>query len=197
MAKSRGNEVMQGASGRIGRNLVFRQRGDKTIIARRAQINADARPVSAKQQRVKDNFLDATLYAKKALKDEDVKAAYKSKAGMNQSAYNVALKDFLTPPQVRRLDDSAYTGNIGDKISFLVKDVMRVTEISFAIIGPDDTIVEEGPAVPLDDEGVQWEYETTAELAGFEQATYQITMLDTPKKTTVVAKAYAEDIMPD
>ena len=41
MAKSKDNVVMEGASGKIGRMLVFRQRADQTIIARRAKKQAN------------------------------------------------------------------------------------------------------------------------------------------------------------
>src|SRR5690606_5320059 len=144
MAKSKDNVVMQGASGKIGRNLVFRQKGDQTIIARRPRETAAGRPISKDQLNVQQRFLDAALYAKKAIKDEDMKAAYKAKATINQTAYNVAFKDFFTPPTVRRLNDTGYSGQAGDEITFMVRDIMRVTQIEVEILDSSEVLIETG-----------------------------------------------------
>lgn len=193
MAKSKNNEVMQGASGKIGRNLVFRQRGDQTVIARRARVSDEGRSLSDKQVRAQNRFADAVLYAKKAVRNEELKAAYQSRATVNQSAFNVAFKDFMTPPQVRRLDDRSYMGVVGDKITFFVKDVLKVTDIQLEILDENGTLVESGPALAMDEDHVEWSYTATVDYPEFEQATYRIAMLDTPKNTTVVTKAYGED----
>lgn len=194
MAKSKDNVVMQGASGKVGRNLVFRQKGDQTIIAKRPKAPATAKPVSDKQLRVQNRFLDASLYAKKAIKDDELKAAYGAKANINQSAYNVAFKDYFTAPQVRRLNDSNYKGAVGDELNFLIKDIMKVTEINIEILDQSEVLIESGLAVPVDSDNVEWTYTASAANADYENAVYRITMLDTPKNITTVIKAYGEDM---
>lgn len=193
MAKSRDNVVMDGASGKVGRNLVFRQRGDQTIIAKRPRVVAGGREVSEKQQQVQNRFLNASLYAKKAIKDEELKHAYQMKANINQSAYNVAVKDFFTNPEVRLLNDDGYEGNIGDDITFLVRDVLKVTDIEFEILDQDEVLIESGPAEPTDEDNTGWKYTASAENADYPNAIYRITMVDTPKNVTEVIKTYGED----
>ena len=194
MAKSKDNVVMQGASGKIGRNLVFRQKGDQTIIARRPRETATGRPISDDQLKVQERFLDASLYAKKAIKYEDLKAAYKAKATINQTAYNVAFKDFFTPPTVRRLNDVGYSGQAGEEITFMVRDIMRVTEIEVEILDSSEMLIETGMAVPIDDDNLEWRYITTVENPNYAESVYRITMLDTPRNITTVIKAYGADM---
>lgn len=196
MAKSRDNVVMQGASGKVGRNLVFRQRGDQTIIAKRPRIT-EGREATEKQQQVQNRFLNASLYAKKAIQDPELKNAYQMKANINQSAYNVAFKDFFTRPEVRLLSDGTYEGNVGDEITFLVRDTLKVTQVEFEILDQDEVVIESGFAEPTDEDNTGWRYTASVENVDYANAIYRITMLDTPKNITTVIKAYGEDMEPN
>lgn len=180
MAKSRDNIVMQGASGTVGKMLVFRQRGDQTVIARRPKKGANAKPPTTKQLEVQSRFMDASLYARTAIQDPDLKAAYQAKANINQTAYNVAFKDFFTAPVIRRWDDSAYKGNAMDQITFMVKDVMAVVSIEVKILDQNDTVIETGLAEDMDGIGVSWMYQVKEDNPGFLQAKYLVTLTDTP-----------------
>lgn len=191
MAKSKDNIVMQGASGRIGRNLVFRQRGDQTIIAKTPRIAAD-RVMTAKQVAVQYKFYDATQYAKSVMLDDDLKAEYKSKANVNQSAYNVAFKDYFTDPEVRRVDDRAYGGEVGDKISFHVKDIMVLRSLNVEILDAQDVIIESGEAVLKDKSDSEWVYTATAQNLDYSDCKYRITMLDKPNKMVTETRAFGE-----
>lgn len=192
MAKSRDNVVMQGASGRVGRNLVFRQKGDQTIIARRP-VRPEGMEYTSAQQRVKARFTRAALYAKKAILDPVLKDAYKAKAKGNQSAYNIALRDFQIAPQVVLLFDQEYMGQVGDSFSFLIKDVLKVLEVQVEILDQNDVLVEKGSAVALDAQNTEWSYAATVENTDYLNAKYRITMVDTPKKRTTVILQYGED----
>lgn len=191
MAKSRDNIVMQGASGRIGRNLVFRQRGDQTIIAKPPRIPTD-RVMTAKQVAVQYKFYDATQYAKSVMLDDDLKAEYKRKANINQSAYNVAFKDYFTDPEVRRVDDRAYGGEVGDKINIHVKDVMVLRSLSVEILDSQDAVVESGTAVLKDRSDSEWIYTTTVENLDFLNCKYRITMVDKPNKIVTETRDFGE-----
>jgi hypothetical protein len=194
MAKSKDNVVMQGASGRVGKNLVFRQKGDQTIIAKRPRI-AEGKVVTAKQKAVQDKFYDASRYAKRAIADPVLKEAYAAKATINQTAYNVAFRDYFSAPEIRRCDDRGYKGQAGDSLTFLIRDIMKVTELSVEILGQDDTVVETGLAQSADPENIEWTYVTTVANGDYSNAKYRLTMLDTPKNVTVVTKSYGEDTM--
>lgn len=192
MAKSKDNVVMQGASGRVGRNLVFRQRGDETIIARRPR-QKPGKQYTADQKMVMNNFTRAALYAKATIDDPQLKEAYKAKTNNNQTAYNMAFRDYLVKPEVALLDDINYEGNVGDMLTFLVKDVLKVKTITVEILDQDDNLIESGQAQPVDSRNTQWKYIATADNPDYLTSKYRISMLDTPNKRTVVLKAYGED----
>jgi len=193
MAKSKDNVVMQGASGTVGKMLVFRQRGDKTIIARRPKGRGGERIYSPDQLKIQNRFLDASLYARKAIADPDLKAAYLAKATVNQTAYNVAVKDFFTPPTVRRLDDRAYNGVVGDVISFIIKDVLMVKEVMLEILDDGGAIIEAGYAEVVDTQGIEWLYTATVDNTDYSSCTFRVTMTDTPGNTYSEAISYGED----
>lgn len=192
MAKSRDNMVMQGASGKVGRNLVFRQKGDQTIIAK-APRQVKGRVLSEKQIKVQNKFYDASQYARRAMLDPLLKSAYAEKATINQQPYNVAFKDYFHVPTIRKLDDRMYTGQVGDIITIQVKDIMKVTEVNIEILDQNDIQIETGLATPTDSTNSEWIYEATVEHADYANTKFNITMLDTPKKITTVQKSFAED----
>ena len=179
MAKSKDNVIMQGASGTIGKLLVFRQRGDQTIIARRPTSQNKKAPTS-KQLDVQNRFIDASLYARTAIQDPYLKAAYQAKATINQTAFNVAFKDYFTAPVIRRWDDSGYQGNAMDQILFMVKDIMAVLKVQVGIFDANDLELEIGMAQDMDGHGVSWMYQVQADNPNFENAKYRVTLTDTP-----------------
>lgn len=195
MAKSRDNVVMQGASGKVGRNLVFRQKGDQTIIAKRPKT-VTGRVLTDKQVAVQNKFYDASQYAKRAMLDPVLKEAYSSKANINQNAYNVAFKDYFNEPTVRKLDDSGYRGVVGEVVKIQVKDIMKVTQVSVEILDQNDVPIESGLATATDGSNSEWIYEATVANVDYATAKFNITMLDTPKKITKVQKSYGEDMNP-
>jgi hypothetical protein len=66
MAKSQKNVVTYGLSGKIGDLLVFRQVDGKTIVSK---IPKQSKTVLEKQQKQRNRFQQATIYAKSALGD--------------------------------------------------------------------------------------------------------------------------------
>lgn len=98
------NDLVKGSSGRFGDQLIYRQRGGKTIIARRPRKKI--RPDSARQLTVRELFAEAVLYAKSAIADEVKKAAYQAKASGNQTAFILAFSDFYKAPEIRKYNVS-------------------------------------------------------------------------------------------
>lgn len=189
MAKSRHNEVMQGASGKIGNNLVFRQRGDQTVIARRGRRRNVVH--TEKQLEVQNRFLDASLYAKNAVKDQELRAAYLARATINQTAYNVAMKDYWNSPELRRLNDRDYRGEVGDILTLVIHDVLYVREVKVEILDADGELIESGQAQP-DSDITTWIYEVTEPNPDYENCSYRVTMVDTPQHVTVDTLGYGE-----
>lgn len=91
MARSTDNIVVHGLSGKIGQ-FVFRQRHGKTVVAK---TPCKYPPPTIPQKAKQNNFRMAMAYAKGLLADPAVKQSYMKKARPGQTAYNVAVAEFL------------------------------------------------------------------------------------------------------
>jgi hypothetical protein len=154
------NDLVKGASGRIGDQLVYRQRGAKTIIAKRPKPKEG--PPTQAQIEIQERFYNGVLYAKTVVADEAKKAVYQAKATGYQTAYNLAVSDFCKAPQITQCDTDAYTGQPGQLIRIRAADDFKVQSVSVEIKDGTNTVLEEGAAV-LNDNGVDWMYTTQEE----------------------------------
>lgn len=152
MAKVKNNIVTEGLSGTLGNRIVFRQRAGATIVSTRPQRTAE-RTEAQKQQAQK--FRDASHYAVKVLKDPIVKDAYALRAKEGLTAYNVAVADYLTVPDISLVDFSLYDGSKGSTLTIRAQDDHLVSEVYMSIYGTDGTLLEEGPATPHEN-GLDW-----------------------------------------
>lgn len=159
MSKVGNNIVTQGLSGMLGNQLVFRLRGSKTYVAK-APVKKE-REATAAQEQHQHHFQEAILYAKGAIAIPEVKEAYKVGAGENQSAYNVAVADFMNAPHIDEINVSQYTGQPGSMILIRAVDDFKVAEVSVAIYNSDGSMVEQGMAVAEPGDYL-WKYTATA-----------------------------------
>ena len=106
---------MRGARGNVGKQFVYRKHGDNTTIARMPSINKDAVP-SAKQTENRELFADAASYAQGAMSSADLKKEYEKKATPGKTAFNIAFRDYLKAPVVKKIDVSNYKGTVGSVI---------------------------------------------------------------------------------
>src|SRR5690606_34479808 len=74
-------------------------------------------------------FTEASFYAQSAIADLVLKAAYQAKVKGNQSAFNVAFKDFLTSPNLHTVDWSKYAGAVGDTLTCRITDMLAVLAV--------------------------------------------------------------------
>jgi hypothetical protein len=155
MAKSKGNVITFGLSGKIGDFLVFRQKDGQTIVAKLAKPSKKA---SEKQEAHRKLFQRATVYAKAATEDPQLKKLYdavvKKKKGV--TAYNVAVADFCHAPDIETIDLSDYSGAVGDEIRVIVSDDFAVKSVHVSISNADGSMVEEGYA--SSGPGNRWTY---------------------------------------
>ncbi len=155
MARVGKNIVTQGLSGKLGDMIVFRQVGGETVVATTPEKrNRIATPSQKKHQR---RFQEAVIYARNVMEDENLKAAYALKIKGNQSAFNVALADFLNAPDIDEVDVSQYDGTKGSPIVVKVVDDYEVAQVIVSIFKDDGTMVEEGTAT-LAGNGLDWLY---------------------------------------
>lgn len=178
MAVNKQNVVVEGASGKLGKTLVFRQKGGVTVMAVPPKKNQFYVPtVEQIDQRFK--FTEASFYAKNAILDPILKAAYLAKAKANQSAYNVAFKDFTTAPILHSINYSNYTGAIGDTLSCRITDILSVLSVKVSLYDTDGVFIEEGMAIQSDLK-LDWVYTATVVHTPVLGTKIVVTMTDTP-----------------
>ncbi|APR88464.1 hypothetical protein A7982_13813 [Minicystis rosea] len=158
MAKIRNNVVLHGVSGMIGKQLVVRLGKDGRGVLAVPPTVAEGRESSAKQKEHQERFRQAILYAKGA----QVKPEYQKVAdARGVSAFNVATADFFHPPEIREIDLDAYHGGVGDKITIVAVDDVKVAEVGILLTDDDDTVIEKGKAVLSAEDPHRWIYTAT------------------------------------
>lgn len=157
MATVKSNIVTEGLSGKLGDQIVFSQRGGKTIMSVKA-VQSEGVPTEAQQQQ-RSKFGQANRYAREVMKNVPLKEAYEQQTKGGQSAFNVAMADYLNEPEIIDLEVGAYTGAKDSPISITVTDDHLVAGVEVVVYSAKGTVLEQGPA-ELDDNGVNWVYTT-------------------------------------
>lgn len=181
MATTKNNVIVKGASGKFGRQIVFSQRAGKTIMSKPPLRTA---PSTTKQKEQQTKFARAAAYAKNALLDPTLKEAYTTEAKKRQdvSPYNMAMTDYLRPPQITHVDYSAYTGDAsGEKIFIEAADAFKITTLKVKITAANSSTLEEGNATLVNG---KWQYTTTATNTTLTGSKITLTATDRPGNTT-------------
>ena len=146
MAIQTQNVVMQGVSGKIGKTLVFRQmKNGTTIIAQRPRPRT--KPITAAEALTHDRFRAAAHIASKRSRDPMLRPQYLARAQPGQSAYFVALKEYLNAHKTNTTADSVHQSV--DVVTATVKKPAEIyIEIAkFNIIAANNLLVEQRIAV--------------------------------------------------
>jgi hypothetical protein len=185
MAKAT-NALTQGISGKVT-GLVFRQHANGSVSvgdAPRPSSKAPTAGMLAHRQR----FQQAAFYGRAVQQDPAQKAAYETAVDANtQSAYTVAVADFLNAPDIRNVDFSAYRGTVGDVIVIQATDDFAVHHVHVRIQNPDGSLVEEGDAAP-DPDGYTYRYTTTARNTSLAGDKILVSAYDNPGNETTAQK---------
>jgi hypothetical protein len=158
MAKVGNNIVTHGLSGKLGDLIVFRNRGGKTIVSKIPERKEEKWSEAQEQQHLR--FQEAVIYAKNVIADDAAKKAYKASAKEGETAYNLAVADFLKAPHIDEIDISHYTGQPGSYIQVRAVDDFKVAEVSVTIFNADGSEVEHGNA-ELQPGSIWWKYTAT------------------------------------
>ena len=162
MAKVERNIVINGLRGRLGEQLVIkRDRAGHTIVSLKPTFRED-REFSEMQKAQQGAFKEAVVYAKTAAKTVPI---YAEKAeGTNRAAYNIAIADWLHPPEIGEIDLSGWTGQAGEPIRIKALDDVKVMEVMVLIVDEADGLIEQGEAEQTD--GLWWTYTTRQAASG-------------------------------
>lgn len=152
MAQVKDNLITEGASGKLGRRLVFRHMKDgRTIIATRPDYSGHE--WTPDQQAHHSRFQQAAAYARVACRANPLYAEFAR--GTSKNAYNLALSDWFKAPVIH-----AVTRQAGC-ISVHVTDNVHVAKVIVTILDEQGQTREQGQALQVED--ARWEYEPAAE----------------------------------
>jgi hypothetical protein len=156
MAKIENNIIVRGISGMLGKQVVVRRTRKGGYVMSAAPRHSTA--LSEAQRAQRERFRQGAIYAKAAQHlPEYVQVA----EARNQSAYNAAMADFLSQPEVQRIELGDYRGQPGVDIAITAIDDVKVKAVRVTITTDDGGLVETGAAV-VSAGSNQWLYRTTA-----------------------------------
>lgn len=187
MAKADNNVILSHLSGSIGNQITIRQTEAGTIVSKKQRKGR--KKSSEKQIDIQLNFRSTSYRAKRLLEDPDMLEFYNSVKIPGRTAYNMAVKDVINPPEIRDIRTDQYLGNVGDKIVVKAVDVFRVFRVSVAIYSAKDVLVEEGDAI-IARNGKDWTYTTTKENKVLKGTKVKVMAEDVPAN-----KTYSEMIL--
>ena len=186
MAESKSNLATEGLSGQVG-NFVFRRRkADGKVFVSVHPSEQEGEPTEA-QLKVRSKFQEAVIYGKSALADPATKAIYTEKTAPGKSAYNVAVADYFNAPNIKEVDLSNYTGEVGSTIRVKATDDFEVAGVQVKIANADGTLVEVGSALSQSD-GLFWLYTATKLNESLLGDKITVTVSDIPGNSTVEEK---------
>lgn len=160
MAHSDNSVVTRKLKGTIGKELVFREWGDKTVVAKAPGKRKGK--VTEKQAETQERFLLASRYARAVMNnpDQGLAEAYAKGLRPRQNVYSRALEDCMSPPVVKSINTRNYKGATGDKIVVRAIDDFRVVSVHVEVYASGGTLLEAGSAA-MDENGLDFIYTAT------------------------------------
>lgn len=184
MAKLEKNLFLQGASGMLGSQLVYRSLNGEMIVSSRPVRRGKG---TQAQQRQNMRFKYAIAYAKKAMADDVLGPIYTAAAtriARIGNGYTMAVTDYLRVPEI---GDLILTSGVrgGQALVEAYKDP-QLAKVEFDILGEDEQVIASGEAEPTDD-GIQWVFVLPQDIP--EGGSIQVMAYDLPGN--VVTKSFA------
>ena len=93
MARLPSNDAFSKLSGQLGRQLVIKQYGNKTVVT--AYPDMSKIKPSKKQKQKRNLFKEAVAYAKNINSDPKLKQKYIKKVAPGQTVYHYAIREYL------------------------------------------------------------------------------------------------------
>jgi len=182
------NALVDGLSGKVGKKMVMRQRGGRTILCSRPTFSGEA---TTKQKDHRERFTNAAKFAKSALANPEVKDEYKLsvKGDTFMTAFTAAVTDYMTAPEIASVDVSTYKGKVGDAIVLGSAKEFKLITVSVSIQKADGTVIESGAAAASDALRMEWSYKATVAVPDLTGVKVVITATDRPGKIATLEKS--------
>jgi hypothetical protein len=160
MANSNNSVITGKFRGTLGKELVFREWDGKTVVAKAPKPKTG--PATDAQLKIQENFMLAAKYATSVKEgtDQGIRDAYAAVLKPRQNLFSRAVADFMSPPIVKTIGTSAYTGVVGSTIRIRATDDFRVTGVLVEIFSASGGLLEKGNAIQQNN-GIDWIYTTT------------------------------------
>lgn len=173
MAKVNGNIFLERVNGTVGDQMVLKRvRGGRTILCKKPTFRED-RQFSEKQLAKQQLFREATAYSSE-MKQEPIYLAMAK--GTERTGYNVAVADWLNPPQILEIDLSRWNGAAQDLIRMRVQDDVKAAQVRLEIVNAEGVILEAGHSTEAG--ALWWQYAVTQPFAG--ELTVTVSASDLP-----------------
>ena|SRR5689334_8850729 len=146
MALLAANSVLQGLTGMIGNQLVFRKHGDKTVVSKKPY--RCRRRTSELQQLYLNKFKEASKYARTLLRDPDKYEYYTklAKKHKKRCAYNLIISDYMLFIHIEEKE----TPKRGDRkrvvLTVTKKNNCKVNDVNVQLLSPSGETVAIGQA---------------------------------------------------
>jgi hypothetical protein len=161
MAKVKDNILLQGFSGTIGKSLTFRQIGGQTFVSNYQK--APTGEPTEKAVAARTRFAEATAYARRVVKDPELKAMYQAKVQGGQRAFNIAVMDAMQPPVVENIQVENFQGRAGNEIKVRATDDFKVDKVVISVYSHTGELLEQGNA-GLKENSDHWIYHLTQNI---------------------------------
>lgn len=181
MARVDKNSPFYGTRGRVG-DLVFRtgQYGTTVHLAPAKKKNKNKYRVNRNSR-----MPQAIEYARRRIRDPEMYELYKSGVDdAKNSAYMVAVTDYLNAPKINKIDTSKYRGNVKQIINIYATDDFRVNKVMVVIRNANGELVESGEAKMKSKRYGRWTYLTTVVNTQTARGTLLVTVEDHAENMT-------------
>jgi len=161
MAKLVKNLYLQGASGMLGGQLVYRSVNGETIVSTRPERR---KTISETQRKQNTRFRYASAFAKHAIQDDVLGPIYAEAATRMiryQNAYTLAITDYLKAPEIG--DIHLESGVSGSTLLVEAYEQPQVAKVVVDILAENERVVTSGEA-SLTDNGIQWAFVLTQDI---------------------------------
>lgn len=141
----------------LGKQVVIRKTKDGNYVMASAPHRTGE--MSEAQKAHQELFRQAIVYSKG---NRSLPEYAEAASARGISTHNVAVADFLHPPEITKLDVSAYHGDVGQPIVITAIDDVKVKSVGVLIAAEDGTFIEKGAATVSATDATHWTYTTTA-----------------------------------
>lgn len=184
MATFKKNLFLQGASGMLGGQLVYKTVNGQTIVSTKPVRRGEA---TEAQKRQNTRFKYASIFAKAAVTDAVLGPIYAEatkRLSRFRNAYQMAITDYLKSPEIGEI--LLASGISGSEVLIEAFEDPKLAKVEVAILDANEAVVSTEEAT-LTSNGIQWRYVLPQDIP--ENGSLEVRAYDLPGN--VATKSFA------